>query len=222
MSPASHALTLNAIAIEGFKSIRSIQNLKLRMINVVIGANGSGKSNFIGVFSFLHAICEKRLQEYVAKAGGANQVLHFGSKETTTIRIHISFDNRNDQYELRLEPTLSDELIPTVELAYLGNEERPPQLMETLHSSQKEAGISKNQLNHIASYVRNHLNSWRVHHFHDTSATSPMKRTADIDDNRYFRPDGANLAPFLYYLRERNETSYTLIRRAVQRVCAGR
>ena len=45
-----------------------------------------------------------------------------------------------------------------------------------------------------------------------------MKKTADLNDNRFFRPGGANLAPFLYYLREKHESSYSLIRRTVQRV----
>ena len=45
-----------------------------------------------------------------------------------------------------------------------------------------------------------------------------MKKTADVNDNRYLRPDGSNLAAFLYYLREKHPTSYSLIRRTVQRV----
>ncbi|MBI2091809.1 MAG: AAA family ATPase [Deltaproteobacteria bacterium] len=45
-----------------------------------------------------------------------------------------------------------------------------------------------------------------------------MKKTADVNDNRYLRPDGSNLAAFLYYLRRKHETTYSLIRRAVQRV----
>ena len=47
---------LDWISVKGFKSIASIEKLKLGAINVVIGANGSGKSNFIGVFSFLHEL----------------------------------------------------------------------------------------------------------------------------------------------------------------------
>lgn len=45
-----------------------------------------------------------------------------------------------------------------------------------------------------------------------------MKKTADVNDNRFLRPDGANLAAFLYFLRERHESSYHLIRRTVQGV----
>ena len=60
--------------------------------------------------------------------------------------------------------------------------------------------------------------SWQVFHFHDTGFTSPMKKTADINDNRELRPDGSNLAAFLYFLKLKHEISYGLIRRAVQRV----
>jgi|SRR5580658_2828284 predicted ATPase len=71
---------LDSITIQGFKSIASVERLELRPINVVIGPNGSGKSNFIAVFAFLRAIVEGRLTDYVMAAGGAERVLHFGSK----------------------------------------------------------------------------------------------------------------------------------------------
>jgi predicted ATPase len=78
---------LDYITIKGFKSNASIEKLPRRAINVVIGPNGSGKSNFIGVFSFLHAIREGKLQDYVAKAGGAEKILHFGSKATNKVEL---------------------------------------------------------------------------------------------------------------------------------------
>ena len=85
-------LELDYITVKGFKSIASIEKLALRPINVIIGPNGSGKSNFIGVFSFLHEVREGRLNEYIRKAGGAEQLLHFGSKVTDEIQLVISFD----------------------------------------------------------------------------------------------------------------------------------
>jgi predicted ATPase len=68
------------ITIKGFKSIASIEQLELGPINVVIGANGSGKSNFIEVFRLAQALGEGRLRQYVDAAGGAEKVLHFGSR----------------------------------------------------------------------------------------------------------------------------------------------
>src|SRR2546426_12710143 len=101
---------LDYITVKGFKSIASIEKLPLKAINVVIGPNGSGKSNFIGVFSFLHAIREGKLQDYVPKAGGAEKILHFGSKTTSEIEIHISFQDEVNQYEIRLAPGAGDQL----------------------------------------------------------------------------------------------------------------
>src|SRR5882762_6402575 len=109
---------LDYITVKGFKSIASIEKLKLGAINVVVGPNGSGKSNFIGVFSFLHAIREGHLQDYVVKAGGANKVLHFGSKVTKSLHVEILFQGGLNGYEIDLEQTDADELISGPETVY--------------------------------------------------------------------------------------------------------
>jgi predicted ATPase len=93
---------LDRITVKGFKSIASIEHLELRALNVVIGPNGAGKSNLIGVFSFLHAIREGRLWQYVAEVGGAEKVLHFGSKTTKEVFLRLSFGDEVNPYELRL------------------------------------------------------------------------------------------------------------------------
>lgn len=208
---------LDTLTVRGFKSIAAIEQLPIGAINVVIGPNGSGKSNFIGVFAFLNAIREGRLQDYVIKAGGADRVLHFGSKVTETLQIHISFQHGRNQYKIDLQPTDADELVPTTEVVYFWDKARYPHpYNEGLSRDGKEAGISTSQSSRVASYVRTHLNRWRLYHFHDTSSSSPMKKTWDINDNRYLRPDASNLAAFLYYLRQKHETSYNLIRHMVQ------
>jgi len=211
---------LETITVEGFKSIASLDELTLGAINVLIGPNGSGKSNFIGVFSFLHAIREGQLQEYVIKSGGADRVLYFGSKVTNQLHIKISFEGESDQYEITLQPTEADELVPVSERVYFWDKLLHPDKPydERLSRIGKEAGISASSSSQIATYVRDHLDRWRLYHFHDTSSSSPMKKTADLNDNRYFRPDGSNLAAFLYFLREKHATEYSLIRRIVQRV----
>jgi predicted ATPase len=45
-----------------------------------------------------------------------------------------------------------------------------------------------------------------------------MRQTAKLDDNAYLRPDGANLAAFLYLLKEKHSSEYDLIRATVQLV----
>jgi predicted ATPase len=212
--------TLDYITIQGFKSIASIEKLPLRPINVIVGPNGSGKSNFIGAFSFLHAIREGRLEKYVANAGGANKLLHFGSKVTSGIKIHVSFRNEAYQYEIDLETTELDAMAIERERVYRWDQKRSQHPYGfDLSPMAREAGISKSgNVPKFTLYVKDHLNRWRLYHFHDTSASSPMKKSADINDNRFLRSDASNIASFLYFLRERHEAEYAMIRSLVQRV----
>lgn len=211
---------LDYISVSGFKSIASIEKLQLGAINVVIGPNGAGKSNFIGVFSFLNAIREGRLQDYVTKAGGAEKILYFGSKTTKKIDFHLSFNEQVNQYSLSLSPTENDNLFPSEERVYFWDKARYPKApyVKSVDRRGNEAGISDQAKKGTAYWVRQHLGNWRVYHFHDTSTSSPMKKTTDLGDNRFLRPDGSNLAAFLYYLRQKHESSYSLIVRTVQRV----
>lgn len=210
---------LDYITIEGFKSIRKVERLDLRPINIIVGPNGSGKSNFIGAFAFLHAIREGRLQDYVAKAGGAEKIIHFGSKTTEQVHFRISFNDEVNQYEINLAPTSQDTLSIGREVVYFWDKSAYTGPVGRFPSKVgSEAGISATSQSGIASYVRSHLDRWRLYHFHDTSTSSPMKRTAEVNDNRFLRPDASNLAAFLYILRLKHQSEYSLIRRAVQRV----
>ena len=213
---------LDYITVRGFKSIASIEKLPLRPINVLIGSNGSGKSNFIGVFSFLHAVREGRLRDYVVQAGGAEKILHFGSKQTNQIETRLSFREEVNQYELVLSPTQDDGLYPSSETVFYWDKQRYPKkpFDDSLASREqgREAGISDSRLKKFPGWVRARLGGWRLYHMHDTSLSSPMRKTAKLNDNQFLRPDGSNLAAFLYFLQERHQTSYTLIRRTVQRV----
>ena len=212
---------LKRITIEGFKSIKCVEELELGRINVLIGPNGSGKSNFIGALSLLQAIRVGGLRDYVARAGGADRVLHFGSKTTERLTLHTWFESvaeTENQHEVALAATAGDELYPAMEVVYFWDKGRYPErpFKDSLAPYGNEAGISDPGSEDIARYVRQRLDGWRLYHFHDTSPTSPMKKTGDVHDNRSLRADGANLAAFLYYLRKRHESEYTLIRDAVR------
>lgn len=98
---------LDRIRIAGFKSIRD-QTVELRPLNVLIGANGSGKSNFIGAFRLLHEIAKERLQLYVARNGGADRLLHFGRKVTEELGLELVFGTA--LWRCVLVPTSSDSL----------------------------------------------------------------------------------------------------------------
>lgn len=212
---------LDFITINGFKSIASIRELALQPINVIIGPNGSGKSNFVGVFSFLHAIREGRLQDYVRRAGGAEQLLHFGSRVTREIEIFLSFQKGKNQYRISLKPSDDDSLYPADESVYFWGDKSyatPYRDWLSPRGNGREAGISDPNAKRVAGWVRQRLARWRLYHVHDTSAESPMRKTAQLSDNAFLRPDGSNLPAFLYLLQEKHSESYGLICATVQRV----
>ena len=99
---------LDYLTVKGFRSIKSIEKLELRPINVLVGANGSGKSNFVEVFAFLRFLRQGHLVVYTDGAGGAEKILHFGSKVTKEIEMEISFRDGINGYHVALSPTAED------------------------------------------------------------------------------------------------------------------
>jgi len=63
---------LKKLTLKGFKSIESLVDFELRPLNVLIGANGSGKSNFVDFFRMLRAMADESHQSFVTEHGGAD------------------------------------------------------------------------------------------------------------------------------------------------------
>src|SRR5699024_9340749 len=95
---------LQNIKIEGFKSIKTLE-LNLSPINLLIGSNGVGKSNFISFFKLVNNIYEQRLQQYSLKSGVDN-LLYYGRKNTSEIKGYLDFGN--NAYKFNLLPTNED------------------------------------------------------------------------------------------------------------------
>lgn len=208
---------LDWITIEGLRSIRSLRKVELRPLNVLIGANGSGKSNFIEAFALLHAICAGRLRHYVHRFGGADRMLHFGAERTTEIEIQLSFSEERNRYSIVLEAGAADVLRVASEVTHFWDKERYDRPYdEPLPANGSEAAISASGLVGVARHVRSHLDSWRVYHFHNTSVFAPLRKTANVHDRHALQADGSNLPAFLLELRETHPRAYFLIRKTVQ------
>ena len=199
---ASASHSIDWITIEGFRSIAQVTRLPLNHVNILIGANGSGKSNLIGVFALLRALRLKRLDEYVERSGGADRNLHYGSKATREIFIEVSFDGGEELHEVHIASTDADKLFLRSEA--IGGPEADRIL----------DGVG----NDFVDMIQKGLDRWRVYHFHDTGRGAALLRTAQLDDNRFLREDGENLAAFLYRLKHRDRTSYNRVRRTFQLV----
>lgn len=199
---------VRSLSISGYKSIRELQNFPLTQLNVLIGANGAGKSNFINLFRLLNEMYEQQLQLYVQKQGGPDALLHFGRKVTD--RLHAEFYFSNNGYKFDLVPTSDNRLIFEKELSWFGGvfyNTTPSALLGTGHEESKLKGAKDK----YSPYVRSSVSNWRVYHFHDTSETAKIKQPHASNDNLRLKVDAANLAAYLRMLKEKHEAEYQRI-----------
>jgi len=198
---------LSQITIKGFKSIKDCELLDLGNINVFIGANGAGKSNFISAFEMLQKVLVGELAHYALKKG-IDPLLYNGKEATDSILAEFYFGE--NLYSFELEWTDNDSLF--------FREEKIGTLGEGGH---KESKVQ--ELAHSAKIERETLQAlinpqWRVYQFNNTSPTSKIKSENGVGDYDTLLWDASNFAVYLYHLRESYPDSYKKILRAIQRV----
>ena len=202
---------LSKLVLTGYKSIAQC-DLELGSLNVLIGANGAGKSNFIGFFRLINRVLDQQLQVYVSEAGGPDALLHFGRKKTEEIEANLYFGNNG--YKFRLKPTQDNRMMFAHEALWwnVHGDWRPTSgHFESYAEDQKRR-------TQIYPHVVPAMRSWRVYHFHDTSRSALVKQFHGINDNEYLRDDARNLAAFLYRLKHHHEAQYRRIVKFIQMV----
>ena len=197
---------LKRLTVRGFKSIRSLEDFDLRGLNVLIGANGAGKSNFIGVFRMLAEMAEQRLQLYVREQDGPDALL-FGTRKRTA-QLDAEFYFGRNGYRVSLVPA-GDKLVFSREETWFNGDFTT--VAHPLGSGHDEARLREVADDTFAPYVRPAIARWRVYHFHDTSFSAPVRQAQPVRDNLLLKADAGNLAPFVRRLREQHPNEYRRI-----------
>jgi predicted ATPase len=206
---------LDQISIQGYKSIRGLKGFKLGKLNVLIGANGAGKSNLIDFFRMLRAMAEGGLREFITRSGGGDGFFFNGPKETQKISAELNFGS--NAYRFSLAPTVDSELMVLNEACLWtgmggGWHEHGGGGKEASLKSWKGHKSYRGNWLSIEGNVHESIASWVVYHVHDTSSTAPMRREWPATDYHELRPDASNIAPFLYRLKKFDLPRY-------QRIC---
>jgi len=208
---------LKSVHVKGFKSIKD-QNIEIQAMNVLIGQNGAGKSNFINLFKFIRNIIQGHLKITSQKIG-SDVLLFYGSAETE--KITISLDFNPNYYEVNLIPARGkDTLIIESELAgYKGSSSYHDPYWKAVATAEEESQLSlKAKNNKVAEYVYDVLKNWRVYHFHDTSESADLKKLNSTSDYRILFEDASNIAPFLYVMKNNAKDHYDRIVKTIQLV----
>lgn len=207
------AQALDRLTIKGFRSIRSLENFELKSLNVLIGGNGAGKTNFIEFFRFLRAMMElplpdlnaSNLQSYVMDYGGMSALLFNGPKVTEAIEAEMYFGENG--YRFTLTPTRDDRALINHEERYFSGSSTPwlnwgsGQLRPELLTEKDKPGTRGPDSKSPGFYIYKAIENWKIYHLPDTSKYAAIRKSESSHDTAYLRPDASNIAPFLWAIK---------------------
>lgn len=224
---------IEEVHIRGFRSLADVAIERLPDVTVMIGANGSGKSNVIRFSDMLGwMLGASRLQEFVQRQGGADDQLFGGRGRTPQLEaeLHLKTAAGRNDYRFVLAHAHPDRLIFLEEAFRFTRAEWPGQAdWQYAGSAHTEAGIvdiarpapTPHPGQRTASVVVNLLRNCAAFQFHDTSDGSRFKQSWDAYDNRYLRAHGGNLAAILFRLETEDIKRFDLICRHIGRILPG-
>jgi predicted ATPase len=220
---------LKRIEISGYKSIEHA-NIELRKLNVLIGANGAGKSNLISLFKFIYEIRQNRLQEFVLK-WGANSLLYYGAKVTQQMQTELHFEGEpaNFKWKFQLIPTARDSLIIENEIissllndnwhrVAAGPTDRGSSIIAMIGALRALPTPADQSLGEAGMPIIRHSDKWGVFHFGDTSGTARIRLGGYMDDNVKLHSDGSNLAAMLHKIQKSQNTAYYRITETIRQI----
>lgn len=202
-------IKLKDVKIKGYKSFSPNEGIDITLsdINVLLGANGSGKSNFISFFKMLSALCEGQFQNYVAISGTPELFLYYGVKKTKKIDVSLTFDCdiENVYYNFELSYAIPDKLIITrVDCRIYNEEGRFPLNLSKPPFNEYPINQSSHPINQLLSDIK-------VFQFHDTGMDSPLRMQSNKENADYLQSNGANLAAYLFWMKSEASDYYNRI-----------
>ncbi|MDP3278051.1 MAG: AAA family ATPase [Deltaproteobacteria bacterium] len=214
---------LTSLKVKGLWSIQEAE-IQFGALNVLLGANGAGKSSLLNVFRLLRAIMSRGLSHYVGiEMGGASSVLRYGPKKTPGASLELEFRSAfgRNGYTAMLSYAAGDRLLFAEERVWFERDGQPrgehvigpgghaeSQMGETLAEGHP-AGRT-------ARFAKYELDRYCHHHFHDTSMTAALRSSGSVSDTPFLHADGSNLAAFLLSMRTRDPIAYERIRGVVR------
>ena len=196
------------------------------MINkIVVKGYKSIKEQAVELLPIIRNLYEQNLQNYILTKGGADCLLYMGKKETEHIVFDLFFAKRDQEahnrFIVKLKEAQDSLFIERVETAFNSGGVWHGQLDE----ANRQESSFKNDYAGQAFYVNSLLREFEVYHFHDTGDhfhdtgdRSPMKGKCNIEDNISLKSNGANIAAFLYYLKEKFPKHFARIEKTVASV----
>lgn len=204
---------MDTITIKGYKSFKAM-SFDLKKLNLLIGSNGAGKSNFLSMFEMLGRVFNQSLGNYTAMKGGVDKFLYHGRKETESLDVKIV--QGANSYALKLQEADGKFIVASERLGYCshGNWDETE-----ISCYVNEAQIKSYNGMKRGEYIKEYLSQIRKFHFHDTGNRSPFSSECHIfNDAQILYEHGENIAPILFRINQENPQIYRRIVQIIQSV----
>lgn len=218
---------LNRLKVANLTSLRAIDLELTTDVTVLIGANGSGKSNLVSALELLSRILERQLQETVLQTGGFAQLLHSTASpaeapEEASLEVWGEPDSEgiSNGYRAVLSPAADDEVMLNETLFIHARNQYPRPYSEVLGAARESRLLRQTdtRVRRFVEYVQPLLDGIRVYHFDDVSPGAPAKRLRPLADNLNLHQDAGNLAPYLFRLSAEHPDVYARITTVIRNV----
>ena len=212
---------LKSIRIAGWKSIRDMEPaLELGSLNVLIGGNGSGKSNLVSFFQLLNELEAEHLQTYIGQSGGADSVLYLGSKVTPRISAELESETEIGRLRYAFHLTYAAPGALRIDDERIVPDAPSPKPISISTGGHLESHLRQQaaQCDPSAKAMSDLLKRFRTFHFHDTAQTARIRQGGYIEANQGLYSDGGNLAAMLYLYQQTRPMVYRRIVSAIRQV----
>lgn len=219
---------LSSIRIRGFRSIVDVELPLSSPVTLLVGANGSGKSNIVAAFELLGRIVDRSFQEELLRRGGLAAQLHRSPSGADASEAELSVWGEvhegphgaqfRNGYVARLQAATDDSAL-LLETTRMHDVDRYDQPYDRHLPAGRETHLHEAARKHPANqHVVDVLQGCRVFHFDDTSVDAPPLRRSSTADDQSLHWDGANVAALLHRLRISDRSRYDRIVRSVRTV----
>ncbi|MCI0665853.1 MAG: AAA family ATPase [Acidobacteria bacterium] len=145
-------MKIKQLDVKGFRSLKDV-SWRPGDLNVVIGQNGTGKSNLLRMLELISASAQGRLSKYIESAGGINAILWDGVASSISFCLKVRAGELpiewEESYEVEIDDWLFD--IPQVKReTWVSNKEKPngeePYVATVIDRSSKQILFNGEQL----------------------------------------------------------------------------
>jgi predicted ATPase len=223
---------INRIKISGFRRLLAV-DLPVRPFMVLIGANGVGKTSFLDALSILSASASGNLNGILSQFGGITNILTRGKSEDLSFLVDMTVPGHQPlEYELHLAPkstgyAIAGELLSQQrqgfddplrhidstdgDIRYYETEENRLVRPDWEHNPLETSLAQVPKMFRQPEELRRILATATQYHVLDVGPRAPVKMPQPMKPATLPGPDGGDLVPYLYYLREVDRDRFDII-----------